>query len=419
MQERLAGSSVQDLSQEILMLEFEKAVSCVVRSFLAALARGNDSQKNAGSPRPESTPDGKSQKASELLERMEGLPFASQQKLILEDSSFHTWSVEELLCRRSIRAAGEDPKEAIRLAELAGLVSRHVPGEEPRRRRFQGYALAHLGNAFRAGGDIPEAERAFNNCDALWLPGNSDDSIDEAVVYGLEASFRRTQGNFEEAFRLHDLALQAKGATDMRAELLVSKAYTLDECGDLAGMVTCLEEARESLTGNEDGRLLLALRHNLADALSKAGRFDEAKALLPEVKRIAGKVGSELDFARMGWVEGRIEAGLGNLERGAKLLLIARGALAAKAIPFDTALVTLEIALLYSTNGQDERVRDIARHLAPIFRAQALPRETLAALTLFRQAAEARTFTAQLAGRLLDYLRKARANPGLAFEEGA
>jgi tetratricopeptide (TPR) repeat protein len=277
----------------------------------------------------------------------------------------------------------------------------------------------HLANALRVKGDLPAAERTAAESEHCWIPREegSPDPLDDATYYALQASLRRTQGHFAEAIALHDKALSSPGADALRPELLVSKAYTLDEYGDVEGVARTLEEAASCLTGAEDPRLVLALRHNLVDALSKAGNFSEAKELLPEVKRLAAVAGTDLDHARVQWVEGRIAAGLGNSEQGVSLLLKARGVLMSEGIALDAALVTLELASLYLSGGRMGTVKDLARNLATLFQAQALPRETLAALQLFRQAAEAEQVTTDLIDRLLSYLRKARYNPRLKFGE--
>jgi hypothetical protein len=54
--------------------------------------------------------------------------------------------------------------------------------------------------------------------------------------------------------------------------------------------------------------------------------------------------------------------------------------------------------------------------MAPIFQAHGIHREALAALTLFRQAAERERVTAEFPRDLLGYLRQARNNPELRFE---
>jgi hypothetical protein len=83
---------------------------------------------------------------------------------------------------------------------------------------------------------------------------------------------------------------------------------------------------------------------------------------------------------------------------------------------YDVALVSLEIATLYASLGRTEQVKTLARHMTPIFRAHAFHRDALAALTLFRKAAEQERVTEAFAREVLTYLRKARYNPELRLE---
>jgi hypothetical protein len=122
--------------------------------------------------------------------------------------------------------------------------------------------------------------------------------------------------------------------------------------------------------------------------LSKLDRFEEAQELLPAVRTLSRKVGGELDQVRLKWTEGRVAAGRGRLEEGLQALVTVRGAFATRH----------------------------ARHMVPIFRSQEVHREALAALTLFRQAAEQERVTAEFAREVLVYLRKARYNSELRFE---
>ena len=54
--------------------------------------------------------------------------------------------------------------------------------------------------------------------------------------------------------------------------------------------------------------------------------------------------------------------------------------------------------------------------MSPIFRAQGVHREAIAALKVFRDAAEQEAATAELARRIVDYLCRARRDPGLKFQ---
>lgn len=400
---------------DALTEEIGRVSARFARSVLVVLRR---SERTGGCPhrQAEAPPQSERETARALWKELSRRSREDRLALLTKDPLFHRWAFCELLCKESITAAGRDPREAVELAEAAVFLARAITGEHRFTSRLIGHALAHLANARRVGGDMPAADDAMRESERLWAPAaDSSDLLSDAVVYALRASLKRTQGQFTEAISLHDLALASSGADTLQTEILVSKAYTLDEAGDLPGVIATLEEATASLSSGADSRLLLSIRHNLVDALSKAGRYEEAQRLLPEVRRLA-HTGSELDLVRLQWIEGRIAAGLGNFEEAIPLLLRARGALMAEGIALDAALLTLELTVIYLGHRRTSTVRDLARNLASLFQAQALPHETLAALNVFRQAAERETVTAELAEKLLAYLRKTRYNPQLRFE---
>ena len=64
-----------------------------------------------------------------------------------------------------------------------------------------------------------------------------------------------------------------------------------------------------------------------------------------------------------------------------------------RSIAYDAALATLELAVLYLEEGKTTEVKALAREMAPLFQAQRVERETLAARKLFRDAAEQEEFT--------------------------
>ena len=93
-----------------------------------------------------------------------------------------------------------------------------------------------------------------------------------------------------------------------------------------------------------------------------------------------------------------------------------RGEFASRNLGYDTALVSLELAVCYAGLGRSDQVKILARHMAPIFQAQDVHREALAALALFRQAAERERVTEAFAREVLLYLRRARFEPDLRFD---
>jgi hypothetical protein len=99
-----------------------------------------------------------------------------------------------------------------------------------------------------------------------------------------------------------------------------------------------------------------------------------------------------------------------------RLFLEARDGFAGRDNGYDAALVSLELALLYVDQGRTGEVKELARAMVPIFRAQDVHREALAALAVFLEAASREQVSRELVECLADYLRQARNDPSLLFE---
>ncbi len=245
-----------------------------------------------------------------------------------------------------------------------------------------------------------------------------DGLLEEGLIFALKASLRRGQRRFDEAKDLLERALLLASGSTFRIQVMVSKGKLLVDMGNLEEAVALLRQVKNTVSATEEARILLPAWQNLADALSQLERFEEAAALLPQTRAYLLKAGGELNRVRLMWTEGRITVGLGDIEEGIALLSRVRGEFATRDMAYDVALVSLEIAVLYAGLGRTEQVKTLARHMTPIFQAHAIHREALAALTMFRRAAEQERVTAEFAREVLFYLRKARYNPELRFEGG-
>lgn len=304
------------------------------------------------------------------------------------------------------------------LAELALKVANRAVGEAVWRAKVRGLAWAHVANALRAQGDLPAAERAFLSADRCWKAGEGvrNGLLEEGLLFALRALLRRSQHRFEEEAALLEQAAAAATSVKFRVQVLLSRARLAKEVGDLEQAVAILRQASETAIPDDDGKVVLCIQHSLADSLSKLDRFPEAAALLPAVIDLSRRCGGQVDLIRLLWIEGRVAAGLGRREDGVATLRRVRGEFASRHMSYDTALVSLELAVLYSEQGRAEEVKTLARHMVPIFKARNIHQEVLAALSLFRQAAERERVSAEFARKVLAYLRKARHNPGLHFE---
>ena len=87
----------------------------------------------------------------------------------------------------------------------------------------------------------------------------------------------------------------------------------------------------------------------------------------------------------------------------------------AEGIPYDTALVSLELALLYAEQGRTAELKGLAAEMLPVFASRHIHREALASLAFFRQAVEAEQADVATVARVVDFLRRAQFSTELPF----
>jgi tetratricopeptide (TPR) repeat protein len=353
-----------------------------------------------------------------LFERLERYTLATQKALVREAREFQSWALVELLALESAREAAEDATRALQLAELALEIALQAPGDSPWLAKLRSFAWQHVGNARRVAGNLPAADTAFETAERLWAAGQHDPTklLDPVLLPALKASLRRAQRRFPEAAELLDQALALHPDDNLKATILVNKGNILEAMGEIDAAILALQEAAPFVLTSGDRKLLLCLRHNLVDYLSKAERHDEAEALLPEVAQLAREVGGELDRVRLRWTQARVLAGRGETDKGIEALRRVRAELVSHDLPYDVALISLELATIYAGLGQFEEVKSVARHLVPVFQLGDVHREALGALMLFRGAAEREIMTVELAQRVLRFLRRAQHDPQLRFQ---
>jgi len=358
----------------------------------------------------------KARRAAEALwRRLKPLPNPERRRLVTQEPEFQVPFLAERLCAESERAAASDARRARDLAELALLVAERAPGPPAWRSRLQGYAWAFIGNARRVANDLPAAEAAFDRAWMLWREGAAADSglLSEALLLDLKASLRRDQRQFTAALDLHERAL-AVAKLGEKGYILLNQSFTLEQSGDLERSIETLEDAARSIPG-EQSRLLCVLRFNQTVNLLHLGRLKEAEERLAETRALVVELGNELDLVRLVWLQGRLAASRGDRREAILSFEQARREFAARTMAYDFALVSLELAVLYREQERTGEVKALAHQMVWIFEAHGVHREALAALELFRQAAEREELTVELARRLVEYLKKARHDPQLRF----
>lgn len=346
---------------------------------------------------------------------------AEQRNLLLRNSDrFHTWGLYELLVERSLEAAIRNPA----YAEELGLLALQVSGDldsgyygEELIEDLRARTWAHIGNARRVRSDLHGAEEAFQLA-YEHLQKGTQEPLERAIFLDLKASLRRSQRRFDEAFKLLrravDLFLEI-GQHHRAGRSLVNMSTVHHVVGQLEEAIPLLYQALDLIDPEQEPRLLLCARHNLIDDLAEAGRYLEAQGVYRQTRELYQEFPDRWFQNRRKWVRGKIARGLGQPQHAEVLFLAARDGFIAEGVPYDTALISLEIASLYAEQGRTAELKRLAEEMLPIFTSRQIHREALAAVAFFQQAVEAEQVNLQLVSSVTDFLRRAQHDPEQRF----
>jgi tetratricopeptide (TPR) repeat protein len=350
-----------------------------------------------------------------------GQPAEAHDLLLRESRRFQTWGLYELLVERSLETSLQDPSFGEQLGllalRLADLLDRERYGTE-RIADLRARAWAFVGNACRLRFDFQGSEEAFRRA-YLELKKGTRDGLERAIFLDLKASLRRAERRFDESLRLLRRAIDlflSHGERHRAGRSLVKASTVQYHAGNPEEAISLLNKSLPLIDPEQEPRLLLCARHNLVDYMAGSGRFLEAQRLYRDARPLYRSFDEPWVQNRRRWVRGKISKGLGQLQHAETRLLAARDGFVAEGVPYDTALVSLELALLYAEQGRTAELKRLAAEMVPIFASRHIHREALAALAFFRQAVEAETAGAELVGKIAAYLRRAEADPGLRFE---
>lgn len=355
-------------------------------------------------------------RAPELWERLAERPYPEQLREVEEDEELHAWGLCQLLLRKSREAVFTDPNKAVELANLALRVVRHlgVAYDTNWVMDLRARCFAYLGNARRVLGELRSAEDAFVKAESCLARGTRGNSEIRAEVLDLKSSLRRAQRLLDEALQLVDESLvlyREAGDEQGIGKSLLQKAKILEEQGDLAGAVELLR--RFVVEETDPSKLCFNYaRYNLLGCLVLAERFDEAEALLAEVRSLRQSM-QPIDLIRLRWAEGLIDLGLGRLGPAEAAFREVQREFLDRRMGYDAALVSLDLARLYAQEGCVDELKSLAAELMPVFESRDVHREAFFALLMFQKACEEERLTVDLVRELAIYLRRERRGNGM------
>lgn len=350
-------------------------------------------------------------------------PPGQREFLVRNVPRFHTWGFLELLVQRSWEMSINSPAYSEELGRLAVLVSECLSldvykGELVEDLRAR--AWAYIGNAQRVRSDLQDAEQSFEVA-YFHLKKGTRELLERAIFLDLKASLLRDQRRLEDALKLlrRAVSIFLQEGEDHRAGRSLLKLSTiLNDSGQPEECVPILYEALRLIDPEQEPRILLAAWHNLGFVLAELGRFLEAQSVYRKARPLYRDFADPWTQNRRKWLKGKILLGLGQSAQAEGLLVAARDAFIAEGIPYDAALVSMELAVLYSNQGRTDELKSLAREMVPIFASRHIHREALAALVFLEQALEAEQASCELLDRVITFIKRAQWNPGLRFEEG-
>ena len=373
----------------------------------------------------EPTPSGEAS-PRELLEEL--MAHSSEQRRILIENSarFRSVALSQLAIDRGFAMGSDDPSGALELTSLAALVAdsleehRHPPGVVSDQRAK---AYAFLGNARRIVSDLTGAAEALERASHLAALEFSDPSV-KATVLALRGSLLGEQLNLNGAIAAFESAKAIFRRDERMREVVetsIAMAMHLANMGRPEASIEELQEIQPQADDLDFPRLSLALRHNLAFSLLACGRAEEARRLIPEVRRLHQSCGNAVDLTRLKWLEGQIAVDTGRLSEAESLFLEVKQFFVEREMAHDVGLVSLDLALVYLRQLRVAELKSLASEMLTIFRALEVHQEALAALAFCRKAMEVEQATiglvSELAKRLEEARQRATVGVGLSVAE--
>ena len=319
--------------------------------------------------------------AKGLFGQLTGQPAERQDLLIQNSGRFHTWGLFELLVNRSQEQIFGDPQESERLARLALKISTELdplqygaPQIEDLRARAWGY----IANSFRLRFELRRSLEAFEVAFSHLRLGTGD-ILERAILLDLKASLLSDQRRFGDALQLmRRVAKISRELSDNQklARALIRIGSVFFHLGRPESSIKLLSEADALIDPRDDPRLLLTLRHNRVDSLISAGRILEARHVLGKSRELYSRFTDPSIENRYRWVRAKMASASRGFAEAERLFKETNQGFITADRPYDSALVSLDLAALYTKQGRTEEASRLRAKVKPILSSQDIEADT-------------------------------------------
>jgi tetratricopeptide (TPR) repeat protein len=322
------------------------------------------------------------------------------------------FALYEALLERSWSLRHEDPAAMVRLARKAVQVADGLSVDRygPRRLAdFQARAWGELANAHRVTDDLDEAGEAFERAFEHLAQGTRDEWL-QARLYDLQASYFGSRRWFSLALGALDVVQgihQRRGDRHLAGRALISKGIYTDYQGHPLEAVALFREGLSGIDEEADPDLAFTARYNQAVCMLECGRFREARTTLWPLLRERSASG-RINRLKALWVKGRVDLGLGELDRAGQALLEARTGFEEAGMGFAAALVSLELALVWLRQDRAAQAWEVVQEAGKVFERLQVHREVLAAVMILQRSIQLGKATVGLVESVVQFARQAQ-----------
>lgn len=353
------------------------------------------------------------QAAIEQSARVKGRAQAHRRMMVFNQEGYQSYGFVQALLSQSEGLWHSEPRQALELSELALEVWGKLDPADYGEGLLHGLGArvwAYVGNARRILSDLRGAEEAFREAWATCNQGAGLDPIEKAKLCDLESSLRENLGQFDEALMLIAFASDLYDILEDRQEqtrMEIRRGLTLGRSGRHTEAIEVLERLLSTFARWELGeKLYLMALQGLATWQVRAGRHEDAKQRIKEIRQLAESHRDRLNLARVEWLEGSIEEGLGRDDVAERKYSMVREIFIKEDISNDTALVSLDLAALHLKAGRGEEAKRLTGETLVLFESRKIHREALAAFILFHEAVRQEVATVAYAREIASYLRR-------------
>ncbi len=332
---------------------------------------------------------------------------ADPSSMLLESKSYRDPTFIVLYLEQCDEVVFRDPRKGLRWAKPAlELVLSFDEQATPEtsavlKRTLVVRAYATLGSACRATCAFADADAAYQKALAI-VRAEEIPSVDEANVNVRLAVLRSCQEKGDEALKLVDKAILVyrKHKHQSLGDALAIRGYILNTTRDYPQAIECLHEALEISEPRKSSpaaqRVYYAASHELAYVVAHTSSIGDLGSAIKAANHARSLIQHLRDSpykAALDWIVGKAALRLGSTRLAERKYQAARHEFIRLKLPYQLALLGLDISVLYCQEGRWQELEDLAAETYQYFRTLSGNTAALGSLRLWLDAIRAQDLT--------------------------